>query len=149
MFIYIYIYNCYSYFIDCFLCSGLVLLPAPGLLGRRPLLQAVHLMRSDSDARNTIPSRSFSFERKGLIITSAGESLCETPRSSERSYFAMLRVRKTSISPPPRPAAPPPPPPAARPRAGPPPVGGPRCSHFAQCAMSFAWAPVNKHMFVQ
>ena len=58
----------------------------------------VHIMyipcierRSNSDARNAIPSQSCSFERT-CLTTSARESLRETLRSSERFYFALMRA---------------------------------------------------------
>ena len=49
-------------------------------------------MRSNSNARNVIPSQSFSFKRK-CLTTSARESLWETLRSSERFHFALTRIR--------------------------------------------------------
>ena len=49
----------------------------------------MHLMRSNSNAHNVIPSQRFSFERK-RITTSAIEGLRETLISSERFYFAPI-----------------------------------------------------------
>ena len=58
--------------------------------------EAVNSTRSNSSARNAIPSRSFSFERR-CLITSARESLRETPRSSKRCYFALARVKAAYV----------------------------------------------------
>ena len=49
----------------------------------------------NSNARNAIPSESCSFERKSPT-TSARESLQETPRSSERCYFALTCINTST-----------------------------------------------------
>ena len=49
-------------------------------------------MRLNANARNAIPSQSFSFKRK-CLVASARESLRETLRSSEIFYFAVARVK--------------------------------------------------------
>ena len=52
---------------------------------------AEHLTRSNSNARNTAPSQSFSFKRK-CLTTSARESFREALISPGRSYFALGRI---------------------------------------------------------
>ena len=49
-------------------------------------------MRSNSNARNAIPSQSFPFQRK-CLVTSARKGLRETLRSSERFCFALARIK--------------------------------------------------------
>ena len=58
---------------------------------RDPCLQAVHLMRSTSNARNAFPSQSCSFNIN-CIISCARETL----RSSERFYFALERIKAST-----------------------------------------------------
>ena len=53
--------------------------------------KAVRLMRSNSNARNVIPSQRLSSKRN-CLITSARDSLWETPRSSERLSFALAPI---------------------------------------------------------
>ena len=50
-------------------------------------------MRSNSNARNAVPSQSFSFKRK-CLITSARESLSETLRSSEKLTLRLRALKR-------------------------------------------------------